>query len=395
MESRKISIPAFASLAFDKISWSSIISLTTPGAREAWDDLRRRDTTQSGRDSTSWRLTLFLATFAYILVFPAWMSIMTGYQAQAQPYVLVPGGNLIPATALVQPDAVVFDDTRALASLAYIDSTSLGAVQRFQDNSTDPAQWTFTVVYSVYSSLDSLNTTDTCFKCRHCYQYSDYEWYCSTFINSTITISNHTYTLQQPLDVAMPDRPRFQSGLTIPDAAAYWSYNTEALSNDYLQHNTTCQPLTDYQWGFSSLLLFAFCVTSLVFAIVMFFLDAVSYLEGCADRLDVPANVYRDALDLSIDLRARYGEEVDQMPSRELLNLVEHERSEMSLDLTHLPQNRKEMRKQQRGRGRTLNMDREAVAAFLERAKASWAGSGLVVHEELGLSDSPRNGIET
>ncbi|KAK5709920.1 hypothetical protein LTR17_019368 [Elasticomyces elasticus] len=423
MESHRITLPTFASLAFDKIGWSSVLTLARSSVSGVWHAFRQLDARKAfqiralrSRSRSPGRLELFLGAFGYILMFPSWMSIMTGYQAQSQPYVLIINGNLIPTTALAQPDAVVIDGSiiglsdnrvvfqsnesslfdslvnysRALASLASdenTNSTRPGTVQGFQDNSTNPAQWTFTVVYSDFLSYNSSGHD------FHCSGVLGDKWRrCWSFVNSSITIYNHTYTFQQPLDVAISNGSHYGDaqdgrGIYIPDAVAYRSYGEEALSTNYLQNHTTCQPSTIYHWGFSSLLLFAFCVTSLVFATTISLLDTESYWHGRTDRLDVPANIYRDALDLSIELRARYGEEVDEMPSTELLDLINQKPSEISLDLTHLPQNRRRMHKQQGDRGTPIQVECEAIAGFPEQAKVSRAGCDTVAQEELEFSD--------
>lgn len=46
----------------------------------------------------------------------------------------------------------------------------------------------------------------------------------------------------------------------------YWlSYEDLKFNASYLQENGECQPEQFYRWGFSSLLLFVFCVMSLIF----------------------------------------------------------------------------------------------------------------------------------
>ncbi|KAK3625239.1 hypothetical protein LTR56_012034 [Elasticomyces elasticus] len=394
MESREITVPTFASLAFDKIGWSSVRSLASPCATEFWTAFRELDKTGAVRSSSPGRLIPFLGAFAYILLFPSWMSIMTGYQAQSQPYVHIANGNLIPTTALEQPDAVVIEGSNSGLSdqRVVFRSKDLSLFSSLDDCellviALERWKW-LTHGADDSGQVDRSGTLDFYDRVRGV-ELAQHNSGPILDAHNTITIDNHTYILQQPLNVAISNYEDAQGENTINiyRATEYRSYLDEALSVAYLRYNTTCQPSTNYHWGFSSLLLFAFCVTSVAFASTMFLLDAESFWHGRADVLYMPVNVYRDALDLSIELRARYGERVDQMPSKQLLNLVGRERSQMSLDLTHLPQSRKRMRQQQQYRATRLGVDREVVASFLERAKATRNGSDAVVHEEIGLSD--------
>lgn len=115
MESSSISLPVFATLAFDKIGWTSIAALLSlsnyhyvplaqrvPG-KPAVTNVKTR--------CRFGRLALFVVAFAYILIYPTWISIMSGYQAKSKPYVPI-DGSLVPTTALVRPDAVVLDGSR-------------------------------------------------------------------------------------------------------------------------------------------------------------------------------------------------------------------------------------------------------------------------------------------
>lgn len=116
LETGSISLPVFAALAFDKVGWTSIGALLSPDNYH-WVPLAERSadncaTENGARRTRVGRLALFAVTFAYLLIFPTWLSIMTGYQAISKPYVQTLNENLVPTTALAQPDAIVLDGPR-------------------------------------------------------------------------------------------------------------------------------------------------------------------------------------------------------------------------------------------------------------------------------------------
>lgn len=424
LESSSISLPVFAALAFDKIGWTSIGAMSSLDNYHyvplAQRDPRKPATTNATTRCQFGRLSLFVVAFAYILIFPTWISIMTGYQAKSKPYVQIPNGNLVPTTALSQPDAVVVDGSRVglsddrvvfqsnesglynvlsacerpfiplgrlvVADLV-LDSNELWALpsfasvdtdDTFSDNSTEPPLWTFTVT-SQQTTNDTLRPIACISICDT--SVTDCPTYCSRLSSSTILVGNTTYTLSpQPLNVAV-----LVAGTNY--AANFRSYGDEALTTDYLETHTTCEPTTRYRWGFSSLLLFTFCLVSMLFAAIILVLDAEAYWHGRANRLDVPANVYRDALDLSIELRAQHGDEVEQMPAKELLELVERERGRMSVDVEDLPQSRGKLRRQERARAPPPSMDREAMAGFLSQVRANRTAASKTVRLQPAKDD--------
>lgn len=223
--------------------------------------------------------------------------------------------------------------------------TSVDTDQIFSDNTTEPPLWTFTV-----TSQESSNTSLLPMACiADCYDsVTDCDTYCSRLWSSTIVVDNITYTLspQNLSDGEYLHLAILEAGAN--HAANYRSYGGQVLQTDYLQTYSTCEPSSRYHWGFSSLLLFSFCMVSIIFASIMLFLDAEAYWHGHANRLDVPTNVYRDALDLSIELRTQHGEEVEQMPAKNLLELVEKERGRMSVDVKDLPQTRGRLRQEKK-----------------------------------------------
>lgn len=227
------------------------------------------------------------------------------------------------------------------------------------DQSSSPPLWTFSV-----TSQEPQNKNLRPLACTAiCYSVTDCPKYCSRLTSSTILVGNTTYTLSpQPLNVAVS-----LGGTNY--ALEFRSYGDQALPTTYLEEHTTCEPTARYHWGFSSELLFTFCIVSMLFAMIMLLLDAQAYWHGRADRQDVSANVYRDALDLSMELRAQHGEAIEQMPAKEVIELVEKERGRIFLDVENLPQSRKRVHQEERARA-IPTVDRQAMVQFLDQARA-------------------------
>jgi hypothetical protein len=80
-----------------------------------------------------------------------------------------------------------------------------------------------------------------------------------------------------------------------------------------------CLPGNDYIWGFSSLMLFTFCMITIAVALLLMTLHYDAYFNSAADRYKLSISPYRDVLDLAEELRAHYGSvETAEMPAKEL-----------------------------------------------------------------------------
>jgi hypothetical protein len=78
--------------------------------------------------------------------------------------------------------------------------------------------------------------------------------------------------------------------------------NNSIMNQTYLEQTSVCQPGRNYQWGFSSQLLFLFCLLTIVYASVLTVLHWDLYNCGRANSLEHRPGLYRDILDLADEI---------------------------------------------------------------------------------------------
>ena len=157
---------------------------------------------------------------------------------------------------------------------------------------------------------------------------------------SKIKFNNKTWALNAPaLDVIVNsssyDEPSEYYAI---DNHAYWAKNL----------TITCEPAKRYQWGFSSQLLFTFCILSIAFATALTTLHLDAYWCGRSESHTRPTNIYRDALDLAQELRNQLGVGVEEMSADELRDLVNKKQGIMRLETDSLPLSRSQERAAER-----------------------------------------------
>jgi hypothetical protein len=135
-------------------------------------------------------------------------------------------------------------------------------------------------------------------------------------INTTIVIRNVTYDLDIPLSIS----PNLD-GTGYPYAGTLFTLGNDSklLLGGQLADFGICLPSKEYVWGFSSLMLFTFCMLTVVILLLLIILHYDAYFNSMADRYKLRISPYRDVLDLAEELRAHYGEaEVALMSAAEL-----------------------------------------------------------------------------
>lgn len=116
---------------------------------------------------------------------------------------------------------------------------------------------------------------------------------------------------------------------------------------DYLQENGSCQPSAHYIWGFSSILLFVFCVLSVLFAAVLLALHFASMLCSRNGRSPYETNIYRDAVDLVYGLQDDcFGDTLQDMSADDIWRQCRDKH--ISLETSELPLSWKEEKRQSR-----------------------------------------------
>jgi hypothetical protein len=100
---------------------------------------------------------------------------------------------------------------------------------------------------------------------------------------------------------------------------SWFAYGNTSYAAEDVEEYGNCLPTDSYIWGFSSLMLFTFCMITIAFALLLITLHYDAYLNSAADRYKLSISPYRDVLDLAEELRAHYGSaETAEMPAKEL-----------------------------------------------------------------------------
>jgi hypothetical protein len=138
---------------------------------------------------------------------------------------------------------------------------------------------------------------------------------------SMIVIGNITYNMNvSRLDLSQNSLPR-EGDDGIAGIKLRLAYNNESFRAIEVMEHGKCLPGDDYDyiWGFSSLMLFWFCMLTIIVALILITLHYDAYLNSAADRYKLSISPYRDLLDLAEELRAHYGAtETADMPAKEL-----------------------------------------------------------------------------
>jgi hypothetical protein len=99
-----------------------------------------------------------------------------------------------------------------------------------------------------------------------------------------------------------------------------WLHNNKTYTTDDI--HATCQPGKTYQWGFSFFTLLAFCITTTVYAIIMYSLWLRTYLHSRSHRAGQELGLFRAAMDFADALKAQAGEDCADMTEKQLTDLV-------------------------------------------------------------------------
>ena len=135
---------------------------------------------------------------------------------------------------------------------------------------------------------------------------------------STILIKNTSYDLSDTSQYLSLTKNYPPSPFN-PSWETYFAYGNVSYSAGQVESQGKCLPTDGYIWGFSSLMLFTFCMITIVVALFLIALHYDAYLNSAADRYKLSISPYRDVQDLAEELRAHYGAtETADMPSKEL-----------------------------------------------------------------------------
>ncbi|KAI6895750.1 hypothetical protein KC318_g11179 [Hortaea werneckii] len=147
------------------------------------------------------------------------------------------------------------------------------------------------------------------------------------FMDSAIHVRNTTYDLSIPLVMTAnfnytsyrdrhesPTSDAYKSRLNYsaePDSATAFALkegDTVIYTGSELAKQGKCLPSKDYVWGFSSLMLFTFCMLTNLILLLLIVLHYDAYCNSMADRYKLRISAFRDVLDLAEEFRAHYRE---------------------------------------------------------------------------------------
>ena len=169
------------------------------------------------------------------------------------------------------------------------------------------------------------------------------------YTSSNITLDGRTYQLSTP---PLKTAGWWYTSHTVTDGdTEYLALGDTAISVNYLKNHGRCEPARYYQWGFSWLLLFLFCVFSAVFATTMTALHNDAFWRSRADRLRYSINHYRDAVDIVIELQAQLCDSVQKSSAEELEDHVKKSRLKIGVETAGLPVSRSAARSGNSGDG--------------------------------------------
>jgi hypothetical protein len=207
--------------------------------------------------------------------------------------------------------------------------------------------------------------------------------YWEDYLNSTIVLQNTTYRLDEPLTL----RPNTGwQGEANAGTTFVWGHQNVTVRGDDLAKIGVCLPSKEYVWGFSSLMLFTFCMLTVTILLLLIVLHYDAYFNSMADRYKSQISPYRDVLDLAEELRAHYGEtEVMSMPARDLDKAMQRDPATTGLETANLHKTRAARWKQSSRKPRMptwkrLSRNTEAVESTRSDAEVSLMSIGLDAH---------------
>ncbi|KAK3628329.1 hypothetical protein LTR56_017528 [Elasticomyces elasticus] len=328
-----------------------------------------------------WRLAGWIYLCGYVLILPTLLSAMTGYQTSASIYfhpggtsssILASSDGLLPNPSLKIRDGsrVGLDDgefiqvDRQLVGLGDTDehyNTILGYYLSMQDalyNTTwHPPTISVTLpglrgTGPIYSSSIGVPAYAYC-------TVTPYGDYCNEIGSnsyhsppppdpppyqspesmwSNITLDNHTYVLQPPpLDIVWAG-PAETWALALTSDRSYGGY----FSNASIARTAVCQPSTQYQWGFSTVLLFLFCCMTIVFAATLLALEVGVWLHSRSNLYQQRRSGYRDAVYVVQALKDEFGEDLVENSPEDIDSRVKSYTGAMQVETGNLELSRSE-----------------------------------------------------
>lgn len=202
-------------------------------------------------------------------------------------------------------------------------------------------------------------------------------------LNSTIVVRNTTYNINT--SITLDSNTNLQGSANSATRFVWGDQNITAYGEG-LADLGICLPSKEYVWGFSSLMLFTFCMLTIAVLLLLIILHYDAYFNSMADQYKLQISPYRDVLDLAEELRSHYGEaEVESMPARDLDKAMQRDPVTTGLETATLHKTRAARWRQSSGKPRMPKWKRsrrgpEAVKSSRSDAEMSLMSIGLDAH---------------
>ncbi|KAK5701335.1 hypothetical protein LTR17_022665 [Elasticomyces elasticus] len=375
VERRPTTFRLFSAVAFDRISIVTLYALGTGQAHT-----RRPDRWSRPLMARSGLYTAATFIVTYLLAWPTFLSVMTGYAAEFQAYVRNPQDTDV----VVKYDQ--FDPSLRAPSYILLDGHRVGLPDRdpLHLDGKDLDEFDSSVSsHNIYANRFTLSNYFTTLRelekslndssggkwnwtngsqltfdlqahdgvVEAISQYGDYSLSFPETITSTEqVVSNLTLFLSdsetaQIVSLAPPPLHAHYNLLGGGETYFYignTEYNASWMSNS---SNISCQASGSYRWGFSTELLLTFTFTTAIYIILVTLLHWLAHIYSQADRYDNGVSVYRDVLDLAEELKVQLGDEVQGMSARDLEERVNDAKGAIQLDVRDLSMSRREEHK--------------------------------------------------
>lgn len=122
----------------------------------------------------------------------------------------------------------------------------------------------------------------------------------------------------------------------------YWSADNVTFNSTWIEAKSICQPSDRYQWGISFLMLFIFCVLTVVFVILLCGVWYNVYWNSRADGLAHDFNVFSAVMDLASSIVEELGPDAALLSPKDLKEAVLESTGAMTINIDNLPLSRRD-----------------------------------------------------
>ncbi|KAK3690449.1 hypothetical protein B0T22DRAFT_481627 [Podospora appendiculata] len=238
-------------------------------------------------------MTFIVAAMVYVLAFPTLAGAMTGYALENGSFVQDLDGNLIPTSNFTAIQYIIHDGARVnLTNDQQVLCSDMG-------ETTDGCSLLYFVRYRQYHGLYKQSSSLLSYTSQYVSTYGFLGLDESGGINNKETLWMNQTIPKPALNISAFFRPITASGVPYNDPwvdrrtnstpfadpsnaqfAIVGANTTDRMySLDYLEQQTSCQPVGAYQWGFSFLQLFLGLLMLLVWTTGVFILWLRGHLE--------------------------------------------------------------------------------------------------------------------